>query len=194
VAALWLGLTLLPFSVLALPAVRFALALLPAAALLGGVLCDWLLARVPSRWRAAALLCALALVPSWQEMLTKLEHPRGAVYRDAHEVIARAYANSQQSCITVVCNGPGLADASQCANFREGAFLSALWESVDPNRHLLLEFSEAGSAAFLERVRNVDDCMRFYLRRDLTLSTVPLEANGTAMLAQPPVPPPPSFM
>jgi len=183
VGAVWLGIMLLPFAVLALPTARFALALLPPAALLLGAIWEALLPRLRPAFRSPALLLALALLAPWRESLEHLNTSRGAAYRDAHEIAVQALrANTKSSCVTVVCNGPGLANGSQCALFRDGAFTTAFWSSVDPHRALAIDYSEGGSEAFLEQVRNVHDCVRFYLQRDLTVSTEPPSNAGDASL------------
>jgi hypothetical protein len=174
ISSVWLAAIVLPLSVLALPATRFALVLLPAAALVLGATSESLLPMLRPAWRTPALLLALALLTPFQGMRERLERPKGAAYREAHAVATRALQeNTSSSCVTVVCNGPGLANASQCARFRDGALKGQLWSSVDPRRYLAVEFSESGSEAFLERVRNVHDCVRFYLQRDLSVSTEP---------------------
>jgi hypothetical protein len=174
VSAVWLGTTILPFAVLALPTTRFALALLPPVALLLGACSEALLPLLRPSLRSPALLVALALLVPWPEFRERLNAPKGAALRGAHDVAAQALqANTQSSCVTVVCHGPGLADESQCAAFRDGAFNSGLWTSVDPRRALAVDYCESGSEAFLEQVRNVHDCLRFYLRRDLSVSTEP---------------------
>jgi hypothetical protein len=174
ISAVWLGTALLPFAVLALPATRFALALLPPAALLLGAGCQALLPVLRPVLRTPALLLGLALLTPWRDLREHLHQSRGAVYRDAHALAVQALrANATSHCVTVVCNGPGLANASQCALFREGAFTSELWRSVDPQRLLAVDYSEGGSEAFLERARNAENCVRFYLKRDLTMSTEP---------------------
>jgi hypothetical protein len=183
VGAVWLGTTLLPFAVLALPTTRFALALLPPAALLLGAIWEALLPLLRPAFRTPALLCALTLLTPWRESLGHLDVSKGAAYRDAHAVAVQALqANTQSSCVTVVCNGPGLANGSQCALFRDGGFYTAFWTSIDPKRDLAVDYSESGSEAFLERVRNVHDCVRFYLSRDLTVSTEPPSSAGEASL------------
>jgi hypothetical protein len=183
ISAAWLGTTLLPFAVLALPTTRFALALLPPTALLLGASCEALLPLLRPALRSPALLLALALLTPWRDLREHLEASRGAVYRDAHAVAVQTLrANASSSCVTVVCNGPGLANASQCALFRDGAFDSALWRSAEPQRSLAVDYCEGGSEAFLEQVRNVQDCMRFYLKPDLSVSTEPPRVAREATL------------
>jgi hypothetical protein len=183
ISATWLGATLLPFAVLALPASRFGLVLLPPAALLLGASCEALLPWLRPALRSPALLLALALLAPWHDLREHMDASKGAAYRDAHALAVQTLrANTSSSCVTVVCNGPGLANASQCARFREGAFDSAFWRMAEPQRELAVDYCEGGSEAFLEQVRNVQDCMRFYLKPDLSVSTEPPHGARQATL------------
>jgi hypothetical protein len=183
VSSVWLAATVLPFSVLALPATRFALVLLPPLALLLGAAGEFLLPRLQPAWRTPALLLSLLLIAPWQGVAERFKHPKGAAYRDAHAIAVRGLrANTLSTCVTIVCNGPGLANASQCAGFRDGAFHSAFWQSVEPDRPLDVDYSESKSVEFLEQVRNVHDCVRFYLRNDLSVSTEPPNSTLAASL------------
>ena len=170
VGAAWLLATSLPFTVLALPASRFALLQLPAAALIWAVLLDVARRWLPPARQAIALIAALTLLTPWVGMVNALRTPRGAVFRDAYHVVARALPPSSSTCVRVFCAGPQLASEEQCAAFRTGTFGGALWRAVVSNRPLAVEFTDAVSPD--DALREFD-CQRYYLTPELTLTTEP---------------------
>jgi len=170
VGAAWLLATSLPFAVLALPASRFALLQLPAAALLWGVLLEAALPRVRPAIQSYALLAALILFTPWLRMLHALEAPRGEMFRRAHQVISRELPASASLCVTVICDGPALASSRACETFRSGSFGGALWRAVVPDRLLSVQFTPA--AALVDEPEALD-CLRYYLTPELALTREP---------------------
>jgi hypothetical protein len=173
----WLLATSLPFSVLAVPASRFALLQLPAAALLWAVLLDFAFTYTSPKLQPALLLLALTVLVPWPRMLSLLEAPRGTAFRRAYEVLARDLPASDANCVTVVCN----ASRHACADFNHGTRGGALWRAVVPNRTLSVEFSDATA---LDK-RASERCLRYYLTTELALTREPPAPVGVQARATP---------
>jgi hypothetical protein len=183
VGGVWLALTLLPFSVLALPASRFGLVQLPAAGLLFGTLLDSALPRIRPQLRSGLVLAAIALLTPWPDMLQTLRIPRGAVFRDAYAVLERELPRIEAPCVTVVCDGPELASDAQCDAFKEGTFNGALLRAVVVDLDLPVEFRDRRSASAFNEAPDSDEqpeCVRYYLKPDLTLSREAPASTATA--------------
>jgi len=164
----WLLATSLPFTVLALPASRFALLQLPAAALLWAVLLDAALPYLRPAWHVPALLAALCLLTPWLRMLETQRAPRGAAFREAYQVLARELPHSPSLCVRVICDRPQLATRQQCDTFRDGTFGGALLRAVVANRPLTVDFSEAAST---NDGSEPPICQQYYLTPELALTT-----------------------
>jgi hypothetical protein len=183
VGGAWLLLTLLPFSVLALPASRFGLVQLPAAGLLFATLLDAALGLAPAQLGSWLTLAALALLTPWADMLLALRAPRGAIYRDAYAVLARELPESDVACVTVLCDGPELASDAQCEAFKDGTFNGALLRAIVVNQELPVEFRDRRTASNFEATAGSEEapeCVRYYLKPDMTLSREAPATNATA--------------
>lgn len=170
VGAAWLLATSLPFSVLALPASRFALLQLPAAVLLWAVLFDTVCKQLRPALQSTVLLAALVLLTPWSRMLHALDAPRAEPFRRAYQVVSQDLPGSDFNCVSVVCTGPKLASEQQCDTFRAGTFGGALWRSVVPDRPLSVDFIDVSA---MSEGADRPDCLRYYLTPELALAHEP---------------------
>jgi hypothetical protein len=179
----WLLLGFLPVAVLALPATRFALLQLPAAALSVAWLGGELSRRIRDDGQKAAALLALAcLCIPWEGAIELLRSPPGQLQREAFLVAKKVLPGRSLDCVRVLCAGEGMAKLGDCGTFKEKVFGGALFQALVPQHLVQVEFEDA--RLHMDPYYAQMECVRFELRPDLTLVPLAEPAASHATLSQ----------
>jgi hypothetical protein len=181
-AASWLLLGFLPFAVLALPASRFALLQLPAAALCVAWLGSVLDRRIHGEsFRNVSLLALACLCIPWEGSFELLRSPPGQLQRAAFVVAKNTLSGRNPDCVRVLCAGEGMANLGECGTFKEKVFGGALFRAV-VQHEMPVEFEDA--RLHMDPYYAQMECVRFELRPDLTLVPLAEPAASHATLSQ----------
>jgi hypothetical protein len=167
--------------VLALPATRFALLQLPAAALCVACVASALIRRLPGENKQNAALLALGcLCIPWEGAVDVMRAPPGRIERQAYLLASQILPQRSGGCVQVLCGAEGLASSADCAQFRERTFSGALFQAVVPTRRLHVEFEDPRLNMSAYYQEPMTDCIRFELRRDqrLVLGTGPVASHA----------------